>query len=264
MHIIWEEISDLDRSIRDEVELSEDIDVGANGDEVRRVQEWLTLHGYGLAIDGDFGPVTGSVLLQFQTDNELEVTGIVNDETFNLLVAPLIEVLTPIDYCPPTFAETVLIYAERHLLHHPLEIGGQNRGPWVRLYMNGHEGKKYPWCAGFVTFVIKQAADTLGMDLPIAGSFSCDVLAAQGEEGDLFVSEDDIADEVENGDMPVASIFLVRKTDDDWTHTGLVTSFDEESFTTIEGNTNDDGDREGYEVCVRTRAYKKKDFIALR
>jgi peptidoglycan hydrolase-like protein with peptidoglycan-binding domain len=36
-----------------------------------------------------------------------------------------------------------------------------------------------------------------------------------------------------------------------------------ETFRTIEGNTNDDGVREGYEVCARTRNYKKRDFVAL-
>jgi hypothetical protein len=32
---------------------------------------------------------------------------------------------------------------------------------------------------------------------------------------------------------------------------------------TIEGNTNDDGSAEGYEVCARTRSYTNMDFILL-
>jgi len=32
-------------------------------------------------------------------------------------------------------------------------------------------------------------------------------------------------------------------------------------FQTIEGNTNDDGSREGYEGCQRVRGYASKDFI---
>jgi hypothetical protein len=35
----------------------------------------------------------------------------------------------------------------------------------------------------------------------------------------------------------------------------------EEVFETIEGNTNDEGSREGYEVCHRVRGYGSKDFI---
>jgi hypothetical protein len=34
-------------------------------------------------------------------------------------------------------------------------------------------------------------------------------------------------------------------------------------FETIEGNTNDDGSREGYEVCRRFRSYQKTDFILI-
>jgi hypothetical protein len=33
------------------------------------------------------------------------------------------------------------------------------------------------------------------------------------------------------------------------------------TFETIEGNTNDSGDREGFEVCARVRGYDSKDFV---
>ena len=55
----------------------------------------------------------------------------------------------------------------------------------------------------------------------------------------------------------------VRRTSTDWTHTGLVTAFGDELFHTVEGNTNDEGSREGYEVCARMRGYGSKDFIML-
>ena len=44
----------------------------------------------------------------------------------------------------------------------PREIGGQNMGPWVRLYMDGREGAEFPWCAGFVCFVLAQACEAMG------------------------------------------------------------------------------------------------------
>jgi len=40
------------------------------------------------------------------------------------------------------------------------EIGGNNKGIYVRQYLNGQEG--LPWCAGFVSYCIKKA----GYDLP--------------------------------------------------------------------------------------------------
>jgi hypothetical protein len=46
-------------------------------------------------------------------------------------------------------------------------------------------------------------------------------------------------------------------------HTGLVVRAGQETFETIEGNTNDAGDREGYEVCQRVRGYAGKDFIVV-
>jgi hypothetical protein len=55
----------------------------------------------------------------------------------------------------------------------------------------------------------------------------------------------------------------VRRTDADWQHVGIVTATEPDAFHTIEGNTNDDGSREGYEVCERVRGYDKKDFVVV-
>ena len=46
-------------------------------------------------------------------------------------------------------------------------------------------------------------------------------------------------------------------------HTGIIVSAGPGSMATIEGNTNDDGSAEGYEVCARTRGYGEMDFIVL-
>jgi outer membrane protein OmpA-like peptidoglycan-associated protein len=43
-----------------------------------------------------------------------------------------------------------------------------------------------------------------------------------------------------------------------------VVSATAESFQTIEGNTNDSGSREGFEVLGRTRGYAMKDFVRLQ
>ena len=153
--------------------------------------------------------------------------------------------------------DSMLDYAQAHLSAQPREIGGQNRGPWVRLYMRGRDGRQFPWCAGFVTFMLHQTCQSLDVALPIKGSGSCDSLAAQGKDSGLFLSENESNPET----LPAGSIFLVRRTSTDWTHTGLVLHADEDLFDTIEGNTNDEGLREGFEVCARSRGYGKKDFI---
>lgn len=91
----------------------------------------------------------------------------VNAVTLQELVAPLAQVLSPISSANHTFSTMVLEYAQVHLAEHPLEVGGQNRGPWAHVYMKGNDGAEFPWCAGFVTFILKQPAETLGMTMPI-------------------------------------------------------------------------------------------------
>ena len=95
--------------------------------------------------------------------------------------------------------------------------------------------------------------------MPIVGSFSCDTLAAQARDTGRFVSERD----VDPDRLPDGSLFLVRRTSTDWTHVGTIKRAAAGAFETVEGNTNDEGSREGYEVCERMRGYSNKDFILL-
>lgn len=245
--------------VRRELDLREDLARGKRGKAVQRVQEWLGLADFRTAIDGDYGPATESVVRQFQTKRRLPVDGIVDAVTWEALVTPLLKALKPIAVGSKDLPAMVNAYAKQHLAQHPREIGGQNRGPWVRVYTGGHDGDEWPWCAGFVSFVVKQAAARLGVPSPIKGSVSCDTLAAQAKAAGLFVRDRDLADTV----LPEGTIFLNRRTNTDWTHTGFVTRFGAESFDTVEGNTNDEGSRDGYEVCARARGYSKRDFISL-
>jgi preprotein translocase subunit SecD len=40
--------------------------------------------------------------------------------------------------------------------------------------MGGREGSPYPWCAGFASTVVRQAAESLGVAPPFALSVGCD------------------------------------------------------------------------------------------
>lgn len=237
-----------------DLELNKSLQRGDKGGQVKLIQEWLSLHGEHVGIDGDFGPATLSAVLSFQNKSELPSTGIVDVKTFEKLIAPMQAALRPIQPNNLVLGELVVAYAKQHLAQHPCETGGQNMGPWVRLYMNGEEGTPWAWCAGFVSFCLKNACNTLGVPLPIRTSFSVDQLAASAKQVGRFIDQ--------NGIKP-GSFFLVRKSPTDWIHTGIVVSAAAETFQTIEGNTNDDGSREGYEVCARTRAYGKTDFILI-
>jgi hypothetical protein len=126
--------------------------------------------------------------------------------------------------------------------------------------MKGNEGPSWPWCAGFVSYLLKQVCTSADIARPLAHTFSCDLLAADAREKHRFVSERDVQ---QGATVAPGSLFLVRRTSTDWVHTGLVTRTMGDAFETIEGNTNDDGDREGYEVCRRIRGFKSKDFVQI-
>lgn len=233
---------------------------GDRGKKVRLIQEWLCLHGLHILIDGIFGPATDYAVRQFQKEEELTVDGIVGKKTFAKLIQPITKVLNPLPLEEKSLGQMVVAYAEQHWEQHPLEIGGQNKGPWVRLYMKGKEGSEWPWCAGFVCFVLNQACQTLEIPLPVKTSVSCDILASNAKEKGIFLKESKITDKTQ---ITLGSFFLRRRTPIDWIHTGIVIRAEDDLFHTIEGNTNDDGHHEGYEVCKRIRGYKNKDFILI-
>ncbi len=241
-----------------ELKLDRSYRLGSRGKKVKWIQEWLSLNGIGVVPDGDFGPATDLAVKVFQERHDLAPSGVVGRETYALLIAPMRFVLEPISP-RRSLRATVVAYARRHLRKRPLEIGGQNRGPWVRLYMNGNEGTEWAWCAGFACFVLQQACDTLGVRMPIVPSFSCDSLAASAKKNDRFLSER----RLDRSLVKPGMLFLNRRTATDWTHTGIVVKATDKVFMTVEGNTNGEGGREGYEVCQRIRGYRKKDFIRI-
>ena len=229
---------------------------GARGVRARRVQEWLTLHGAGVVVDGAFGPATEAAVRAFQRRRTLAATGVVDRATFEALVAPMRRAVEP-PAATGTLGRTVVAVARRHLAEHPREAGGANRGPWVRLYMDGNEGRDWPWCAGFATWVLRQAAEAHDVAPPVARTWSCDELAGFAQAGDCFCRGTTTARE----QVTPGSLFLSRRSSRDWTHVGIVLRAMPDHFETIEGNTNDDGSRDGHEVVRRTRGWDGKDFV---
>lgn len=231
---------------------------GARGTRARLVQEWLCLHDVHVVVDGRYGPATAEAVRQFQVLHGLPQTGVVDRATFERLLQPLTTALTKLEVAGRSLGGLVVAYAEQHLAQRPREIGGQNMGPWVRLYMKGKQGTDLPWCAGFACFVVGQASSTMSVPTPIRMCVACDLLAADAKKRAIFLPEAELGSP---SDIPPGSLFLSRRTPRDWVHTGLVVDARKETFDSIEGNTNDAGDREGYEVCRRVRGYKNKDFI---
>ena len=239
---------------------------GGAGAAVKYAQEWLNLHGYGCVIDGEFGPATEAAVKKFQDKQNITnvVSGgrrTIDEKTWSELTEPIKNAVYWQTHPTAKLSEAIVATATFHLLHNPREVGGQNRGPWVRLYTGGKEGTAWPWCAAFVTYIIKQAAAACNVKSPIPGSFSCDELAKQAyPKARLFPQGKTAGCVISAGDL-----FLIPKPGGGYQHTGIVTAVEpgKGTFWTIEGNTNDDGSREGYEVCKRVRLISKCAFIKM-
>lgn len=245
--------------MRQELSFDGELSRGRKGAKVALVQEWLCFHGNALCVDGDFGPATEKAVRAFQRGSGLAESGAIDRATFRELVLPMLRTLTPPASALADLGSTVVACAKQHLAEHPREIGGENSGPWVRLYTRGFQGRNYPWCAGFVSFIVRQAADVMKMAPPLTYTLSCDALADEARQRGRFLAEGKLG----GATPPPGTLFLCRQNPGDWTHTGLVVGGDAQTFETIEGNTNDAGEREGYEVCLRMRGYKSKDFIII-
>jgi hypothetical protein len=246
----------------DELRIEEEVRGGRRGKIVRFIQELLSLSGFHVVIDGDFGPATECAVRFFQKENGLTIDGVVSGDTVARLLDPMKQAIKEMVDDGRTVAEWMVAYGRQHLSVHPREVGGQNRGPWVRLYMKGNDGAQWPWCAGFVSYILGQACQTVGCKLPFHTSFSCDRLAHNAMDKELFIRGNK---EENQAKVKPGTIFLNRRSSIDWVHTGIVVDVDlaHGCFRSIEGNTNDEGSREGYEVCMRTRSFKDKDFILI-
>jgi Putative peptidoglycan binding domain/CHAP domain len=231
---------------------------GDKGFNVRLAQEWLSFHGFATSVDGEFGSATEQCVNNFQNKLHLPQSGIVDAPTQAALVAPMESAVAPIAPGNKTLGGLVVAYGRQHLKQHPIEIGGENSGPWVRLYMKGKEGREWPWCAGFVTYVLRQASESLGVPMPHSQAFGCDYLAGVAQGNGSFLRPKNAADLTS---IKPGYLFLVRKTNNTWAHIGIVESVQGETMLTIEGNTNDSGSAEGFEVCRRTRGIKDKDYL---
>ena len=259
------------RYVREEVDPpAKTVAKGIKGETVRRIQEWLNYHQFRTAMNADFGPATETCVQEFQESRKMKASGKVDTATWAELVGPMRDALDePKRLNRMNATEAVLAVARQHLQQHPVEIGGSNKGPWVRLYCYGNDGPAWAWCAGFVTLVMQQAYFYRGAAFPIDGSVSCDTLAAQGKAAGLFVDGRDISSgRVPWEGMGDVCVFLRRRTPTDWTHTGF--AFDgvgapkELVFTTIEGNTNDEGSREGFEACMGKRSVVGDNYDFIR
>lgn len=229
---------------------------GSVGPGVVLLQELLTLAGHPCDVDGDFGPGTERALRAYQGATGLDVDGEAGPATFAALCAPYAAACAPpAREAPATLAEAVAQVAE-HLLSMGIRELPGNRGPWVRLFMDGQAGPKWAWCAGFVRHCIRVACAWGGYRAPLEVSPSCDVTASRAQQAGLLRRS--VA-------RPERGWLLLRQGErpGDWTHIEVVTGMDGDRVQIIAGNTTDTGSREGVAVLAHAHRLGGYDGVVL-
>jgi hypothetical protein len=162
---------------------------------------------------------------------------------------------SPNSSAPPTVAPAELVLAAAITLLPVRERGGANRGEMVELMLKAVGlAPGQPWCAAFVYYCGHWALRDLEHDTsrwPLPRSGSCWVLGNDAK----------VRDALREAPTRGAVFLLYDKTLGRFAHTGFVTRVVPTDrgwvCTTIEGNTNDDGSREGTRVCAKTRTFLK-------
>lgn len=120
---------------------------------------------------------------------------------------------------------------------------GSNWGSDVKAYLNS-VGINFPasWCAAFVYWCFREASGYLSTPPPLIRTGGVLNHWSSAKKQYKFTTPE------------VGDIFIMD-LGHGLGHTGIVieVSADRKSVLTIEGNTNDTGSREGYEVCKRSR-----------
>jgi hypothetical protein len=219
------------------------------GSEVEQVQTLLKQSGYPLDIDGIFGTQTYNAVRAFQSQNldqhgqPLVVDGKVGPLTWWSLNHPKPDVqpVSAVDYSqmPPLssggseIGRMALQTAINEMNAGAREVGGNNRGPWVKKYLQPaglDEGNS--WCASFVSWCYLQASGGDERNMPFPYSPGARALLS-------IFKKKNWAQGPNTGYQPVPGDLVVwwRVRLDGWQgHVGLVHQLKDGMLYTIEGN----------------------------
>lgn len=235
---------------------------GENTPRVRRVQEWINLHKWytprfnmKISIDGDFGGATESAVKAFQYASGLEATGVVDQRTWMALVAPMQRAFQEIIFIGnASLRERFVAYAEQFLHNHPVEIHS-NHGPWVRVFMRGKEWDDAAWCAGSLCTILDLAVSSMNEDLNkiLPYSWSVPELVQFAKNGKYITSYLEPSQVKVNPSLVKSGDLIIVIGPKGPSHIALVVKTEDAIAWTTEGNSNDEGSREGYEFCAGRR-----------
>lgn len=133
---------------------------------------------------------------------------------------------------------------------------GSNGGPDVDVYLRSVGlGTGYAWCMAFVFYCVNKAAKQCNATNPLVKTGG---VIEQWNRCTLRHLTNRDAAVLKPGDI------FIMEFGGGTGHTGFVLKVEGQVVYTIEGNTNEDGSREGYEVAKRVRPLSSfKGFLQL-
>ena len=140
------------------------------------------------------------------------------------------------------------------------EPKGSNSGPMVDQYLHSvglHRG--YAWCQAFVHWCYDQAAQQGGRANPVAktaGVHDCWNKAGNSSAGDPgnHFRKVTKSEAVASPQLVTPGCQFILLFGNGAGHTGLVEKLEGTALYTVEGNSNNNGSREGYEVVRHKRS----------
>lgn len=239
-----------------------DLRKGMKGSAVAKLQKLLNKAvspSPKLKIDGDFGDNTLNAVLHFQKASNIKIDGVVGKKTWAAL-------LKAASYKVETFLPQSIL-ADIAMQYIGVRETGNNRAGSSSkmleifnaddLVING-KTDGYPWCAAFVSLCVqklcRQSPFFSTLIPPREASVSRFLnIWAEHNKCTIFKPDDETLEAVK-GDIVVFN----------FSHIGIVESNNLTSISTIEGNTNAAGSREGVAVARKIRTFGLvKAFIRL-
>jgi len=220
------------------------------------IQSRLNLVGCGpVQEDGEFSAETLEAVQLFQARSldfegqPLQVDGSVGPMTWAALFKSVLPAMV-IPVAPLMQQVMVIAGGEVGVMEQP---PGSNRGPQVDQYLtsvglNPADGS-FAWCAAFVYWCYRKASVQLGVPNPaVRTAGALDVWNQAGPRGFRRITSAEAADRP--GTVGPGMVFVLS-TGGGHGHVGFIESVQGVVLTTIEGNTNDGGSREGVGVFRR-------------
>jgi len=233
---------------------------GAQGKSVEQLQKLLNTYNKNtsLTVDGDFGSATLNAVKRFQESAGLTADGVVGPKTWQALSlgTPSGKAKSPTTNAANTVSSPQGFLADIAAKYIGVKETGNNKAGDSKellaifksdsLTVNGVTDG-YPWCAAFVSFCVQKLLNnspSFSMTTPPKEASVSRFLNVWAKNNNCLV-------------FPRNSEFFTPQKGDivvfTFSHIGIVESVNGRMITTIEGNTNDAGSREGSVVARKVR-----------